>query len=776
MTNAPPPLPSAGPHTMGRDLIAGLVVFLVALPLCLGIALASGAPLMSGLISGIVGGLVVGALSSSPVSVSGPAAGLAAIVLAQAQSFVPEGYTGPREPIPPEAFEAFLLAVMIAGALQLVLGLLRGGQVANFVPNNVLKGLLAAIGILLILKQFPHLVGHDADPEGDESFVQRDGDNTFTALATALVRLLPGAAIVGFASLALLIAWDKSRLKKSLVPGPLVAVLLGVAINEAFVLLGSPLAIDQSHLVAVPVLGTNGLGLSGLVQFPAFARIGESAIWISGVTLAIVASLETLLNLEATEKLDPMRRPSHPNRELVAQGVGNMVCGLLGGLPLTSVIVRSSVNVNAGGRTRWSAITHGVLLLVSVLFLARWINHVPLSALAAVLIVTGWKLAHPTLFAQKWRAGWLQFVPFLATVLAIVFTDLLIGVLVGLFVSLSFVFGRNLRGGFRVIRESHVGGVVHRIEFGSQASFLNRARLLTLLGRFQAGDHVALDARQSDYVDSDLLSLVREFAQENAPARGIVVSLIGFQERYQLKDVVQYVDYTSREVQATLKPTQVLQILREGNERFVSGNRLNRDLARQVNQTKSGQHPMAIVLSCIDSRAPAELLFDVGIGDIFSCRIAGNVARGKALGSIEFACKVAGSRLVVVLGHTSCGAIKATCEFVGKGVDPASTGMTNLSALTSVISDAVKDEMVRTPNSDCCDPKFADRVAVTHVGRMIDWMVANSPTVAQMLQKGEIGVVGAMYDVTSGKVDFLPQFARGVLAGEPPVAARVPVA
>lgn len=733
---------------MGRDLVAGLVVFLVALPLCLGIALASGAPLMSGLISGIVGGLVVGSLSSSPVSVSGPAAGLAAIVVAQVASL--------------GSFEAFLMAVVIAGALQLVLGVLRGGQVANFVPNNVLKGLLAAIGILLILKQFPHLVGHDSDYEGDESFLQRDGDNTFTALWTALQRRQLGAVVVGFASLALLVAWDKSRLKKSLVPGPLVAVLLGVAINEVFVLSGSGLAIDPSHLVAVPVLGSNGLGLGDLLQFPAFARIGESAIWISGVTLAIVASLETLLNLEATEKLDPLRRPSHPNRELVAQGVGNMVCGLLGGLPLTSVIVRSSVNVNAGGRTRWSAITHGVLLLASVLFLARWINHVPLSALAAVLIVTGWKLAHPTLFAQKWRAGLVQFVPFLTTVLAIVFTDLLIGVLVGLFVSLSFVFGRNLRGGFRVIRESHVGGVVHRIEFQSQVSFLNRARLLSLLSRFQEGDHVALDARQADYVDSDLLSLVREFAGESAPARGIVVSLIGFQDRYQLQDVVQYVDYTSREVQATLKPAHVLQILREGNDRFLSGNRLNRDLARQIDATKSGQHPMAIVVSCIDSRAPAELLFDVGIGDIFSCRLAGNVARRKALGSIEFATKVAGSRLVVVLGHTRCGAVKATCEFVGKGIDPASTGLTNLAAITSVISESVREEMGREPGHDCTDPAFVDRVAATHVGNTIEWLLANSPTLQEMLKKGEIGIVGAMYDVSSGRVTFLERGAHGV--------------
>lgn len=759
------------PHTLGRDLIAGVVVFLVALPLCLGIAQASGATAISGLISGVVGGLVVAALSRSPVSVSGPAAGLAAIVAVQIKDL---------------GFDGFLLAVMIAGALQVVLGAVRGGQIANFVPNNVLKGLLAAIGILLILKQFPHLIGHDSDYEGDEAFVQKDGDNTFTALWTALQRLLPGAAIIGFASLAVLVAWDKSRLKKSVVPGPLVAVLLGVVINEILVATGSGLAIvsDPSdkalvnkHLVNLPVLGENGLGLAGLVQFPAFGRLFEPAVWIAGVTLAIVASLETLLNLEATEKLDPLRRPSEPNRELLAQGAGNLLAGLFGGLPMTSVIVRSSVNVNAGGRTRWSAITHGALLLVAVLFFAALLNRIPNAALAAVLIVTGFKLAHPSLFVQKWQAGWLQFTPFLATVVAIVFTDLLIGVLVGLAVSLSFVFGRNLRGGFRVIRESHVGGVVHRIEFSHQASFLNRARLLSLLARFQEGDHVALDARQSEYVDSDLLSLVREFATESAPARGIKVSLLGFQDRYELDDVVQYVDYTSREVQATLKPQQVLQILREGNERFVSGNRLNRDLARQVDATKSSQHPMAIVVSCIDSRAPAELLFDVGIGDIFSCRLAGNVARRKALGSIEFACKVAGSRLVVVLGHTSCGAVKATCEFVGKGVDPASTGLTNLAAITSVIGESVHEEMKRQKEADYKDPAFVDRVTATHVGHTLEWLIANSPTLQAMLKAGEIGLVGAMYDITTGRVEFLPRFAHGVAAVEvgspavsPPVA------
>ena len=749
MSSSPDPGLSARPQASGRDLIAGLVVFLVALPLCLGIALASSASAMSGLVSGIVGGLVVGSLSRSHVSVSGPAAGLAAIVAAQISSL--------------GSFEAFLLAVVLAGGLQLALGLARGGLIANFVPNNVLKGLLVAIGVLLILKQLPHLLGHDADYMGDETFEQAGGENTFTALWTAAQGVLPGAALVGFVSLGILLAWDRSRWKKSIVPGSLVAVLVGVVVNEVLRATGSDWAIASSHLVAVPVVGVDVPRFVDLLRFPDFTGLGNPAVYTAAVTLAVVASLETLLNLEATEKVDPLRRPSHPNRELVAQGVGNMLAGALGGLPMTSVIVRSSVNVNAGGRTRWSAISHGVLLLVAVLFFATWINHIPLSALAAVLIVTGFKLAHPDLFVQKWRAGWMQFVPFLTTVLAIVFTDLLKGVLIGLAVSLSFVLLRSLRGGFRVIRESRVDGIVYRIEFASQVSFLNRSRLLALLGRFGAGDHVAIDARPADYVDADLLSVVREFAEESAPARGVTVSLLGFQQRYQIRDVVKYVDFSSREMQATLTPGDVLQILRDGNERFLGGSRLNRDLGRQVDATKSGQHPMAIVLSCIDSRAPAEMLFDLGIGDIFSCRIAGHVAKQKAMGSIEFACKVAGSKLIVVLGHTSCGAVKATCDFVGRGVDPAAeTGLTNLSSITSVISEAVEGELRRAPHQDYKAAAFIDRVAEVHVGNTIRSVLASSPTLAVMLERGEIGIVGAMYDVGSGLVRFLDGLAFGV--------------
>ncbi|MBX3462158.1 MAG: bifunctional SulP family inorganic anion transporter/carbonic anhydrase [Planctomycetes bacterium] len=739
----------AGSRWLARDLLAGLVVFLVALPLCLGIAHASGAPLLSGLISGIVGGLVVGALSGSHVSVAGPAAGLAAIVLAQIESL--------------GSFETFLLAGMLAGVMQVGLGLMRGGAVVNFVPNSVIRGLLAAIGILLILKQVPHLIGHDTDYEGDVSFAQPDGDNTFTALLTALSRLLPGAALVGMVSLGVMVAWEKTRLKRTKVPSALAAVLAGTLLAELLAAVGSSWAISASHMVTVPVLGHDGLALQDLLRFPDFSRVFDPQLLLAAVTLAVVASLETLLNLEATEKLDPLRRPASSNRELIAQGVGNTLAAAIGGLPMTSVIVRSSVNVDAGGRTRLSTIVHGGLLLVSLVLLAPIINRIPLASLAAVLVLTGIKLASPRLFVDKWRAGWRQFVPFAATVAAIVLTDLLVGVLIGLFISLSFVLARNLKGGLQVVRESHVSGLVHRIVLGEHVSYLARAHLADLLASFRAGDHVAIDARGSTYVDPDLLSVIRDFVHEEAPPRGIKVSVLGFHNRYELIDLVQYVDYTSREVQAALTPQRVLELLREGNRRFVSGERLNRDLARQVDATSAGQHPMAIVLSCIDSRAPAELLFDLGIGDIFSVRVAGNVAKQKAMGSIEFACKLVGSKLVVVLGHTRCGAVKATCDFVHRGLDPiAATGLTNLPSITEPIAEAVHKETATRDRRAGDNLEFVDRVTEIHVANTIESILDHSPTIAAMLAAGEIGIVGAMYDVGTGKVRFLPQCSRGV--------------
>ncbi len=747
-------------RSLGRDLIAGSVVFLVAVPLCLGIALASGAPLQAGLISGILGGIVVGALSGSHISVSGPAAGLAAIVLAQINAL--------------GSFQAFLLALTIAGALQLGLGLMKAGALAKFIPTNVIKGLLAAIGVLLILKQMPHLLGHDTDFEGDFSFSQTDGRNTFTALQAMLGAFLPGATLVGLVSLGVLIIWEKTPLKKTLFPGPLAAVLVGTGISLLLSTRGSTWTIEATHLVAVPVLGQDGYSWSSMIQLPDFSRVADAAVWTAAGTLAIVASIETLLNLEATDKLDPLRRFSPPNRELMAQGVGNVAAGLIGGLPMTSVIVRSSVNANAGARSRVSAIFHGALLLVSVVFLPQWLNYIPLSALAAVLVMTGWKLANPSLFASMWREGKTQFLPFAITVAAIVLTDLLVGVLLGLAVSLLFILWTNLQSGFRVIDEKHVSGLLHRVELGSQSTFLNRARLTDILARFKRGDQVLLDARLADYVDPDILAMIREFSEETAPARGVQVSLVGFKDRYPIQDRVQFVDVSTRELQNSLTPSKVLALLKEGNERFVSGKRLSRDLVRQVNATQDGQHPMAAVLSCMDSRAPAELLFDLGIGDIFSLRLAGNVARGKVVGSLEYACKVAGSKLILVMGHTRCGAVRATCDIVARGQDPSQIpGLDNLGAVTGPIAEAVRMESHTTHNRTSDNEEFVNRVAAINVRNTIRWILEHSPALENMVLNGDIAVVGAIYDVTSGRVDFLDGvgFAQEDLAARQPSAA-----
>ena len=505
-------------QSVGRDLIGGVVVFLVAIPLCLGIALASGAPLMSGLITGIVGGIVVGIISGSHVSVSGPAAGLAAIVLAQIEDL--------------GGFQPFLLAVALAGVIQVVFGALRGGALANFFPNSVIRGLLAAIGVLLILKQMPHLVGHDTDPVGDMAFEQPDGDTTFTAIETAMDSVLPGAALVGFVCFALLLIWPKTPLAKSLFPAPLAAVLLGVAINEILVASGSELAITSTHLVGVPVVGVDGATWSDVLVMPEFARIADPAIWLAAVTIAIVASLETLLNLDATDRLDPQKRHSPPNRELVAQGVGNTISGMIGGLPMTSVIVRSSVNAQSGATTRLSAITHGVLLLGSVALLPDYLNRIPLSSLAAILIVTGFKLASPQVFRGLWKQGISQFIPFVITILAIVYTDLLVGVIIGLGTSFLFVLRRNVQGGVRVQIEEHEGVSLHRIKLGSEVSFLNKARLLNTLDSFGDGDQILIDATMCDDIDPDVLGTINDYITERAPKRGVQATMVGFQSSY----------------------------------------------------------------------------------------------------------------------------------------------------------------------------------------------------------------------------------------------------
>lgn len=728
-------------QTFPKDLIAGTVVFLVALPLCLGVALASGAPLFSGLLAGIIGGLVVGAISKSHSSVSGPAAGLTAVVFAQIASL--------------GTFETFLAAVAIGGLLQIAMGACRAGFLADFFPSSVIKGLLTAIGIILILKQIPHLVGHDIDPEGEMSFLQPDERNTFSELLAIANDLDWGAAAIGMISLAVLLVWENAKaLKRSIIPGPLVVVVVGVSLAMSFATFGPRWTIEASHFVQVYEAKTLQEFFSQF-RHPDWAAFSLPAVWQAGIVLALVASLETLLNLEAIDKLDPYARRSPPNRELVAQGIGNLLGGFLGAIPVTSVIVRSSVNINSGGRTRVSTIVHGILMLGCVAFLAPALNRIPLSCLAAILIVTGYKLASPAVFKAMYAKGRNQFAPFLITVIAIVFTNLLLGVVIGLVIALTFILWSNARQPLRRLKERHISGEVTHIELPNQVSFLKKAAIQRALADVPEGGHILIDARTTDYIDPDILDLFHEFERKTAPSRKIQVSLVGFQQRYKIVDRIQYVDHSTRELQRTLTPQQVLTILKDGHKRFCSGERLARHLTKQVEATAAGQFPLAAVLSCIDSRAPAEIIFDLGVGDIFSARIAGNIATQGILGSLEYACAVAGSKLILVLGHSRCGAVTAAVEHMLSGQNVVdTTGCTNLGGLI----DEIQQSIDGFPLAGAFEQKsvLVEEVAYRNILRVIRMIRESSPTLAKLEAEGKIAIVGAKYDVASARIDFLP--------------------
>ena len=514
---APPPTaqrPGGGLLAHWRaDLPASLVVFLVALPLCLGVALASGAPLLSGVVAGVVGGLVVGALSGSHLMVSGPAAGLTAIVLA--------GITQAG------SFARFLPAVVLGGALQVVLGAARAGIIGYYFPSSVIRGMLAAIGLTLVLKQIPHAVGYDASYEGDFAFREASGETTFTAIAHAFQQIQPGAVIVAVVGLLVLAFWSRTPLARvRLFPAPLAVVALGVGINEVLRQLAPALTIRDSHLVNLPPDGPAAF-VSQLAR-PEWSALSDASIWTLGLTIGIVASLESLLSLEATNKLDPQKREAPANRELLAQGAGNMVSGLLGGLPVTGVIVRSSANVDAGARSRLSAIAHGVLLVVAVLALPFALNRIPLAALAAVLLYTGFKLAHPSLWRVAYRLGWTQLIPFAVTVIAILFTDLLRGIGIGLVVGLGFILADHLRRSpFELV--SPPGAVLKRYVLPDQVTFLSKAALARALDGIPAGSRVEIDGRRTKRFDYDALEQLLDF-RHTARARNIDYRLVGIPE------------------------------------------------------------------------------------------------------------------------------------------------------------------------------------------------------------------------------------------------------
>ena len=496
-----------------HDLPASIVVFFVAVPLCLGIALASGAPLFAGIIAGIVGGIVVGMASGSQVGVSGPAAGLAVIVLAALDTL--------------GTWETFLLAVVLAGVIQLIAGFAKAGTIAYYFPSSVIKGMLTGIGLIIILKQIPHAIGYDSDFEGDMSFSQADQENTFTEIIKAFDYLTPGAVLVTVVSLFIILFWEQVLSKKhkifQLIQGPLVAVIVGIILYNLYQTGIIPFSLTETQIVTLPVI--SGIGeFFGLLMSPDFTQWNNPDVYVVAVVLAVIASLETLLCVEATDKMDPYKRVTPTNRELKAQGLGNIVSGLIGGLPVTQVIVRSSANITFGVKSKMSAIYHGFFLLISVITISHVLNMIPLATLAAILFVVGYKLAKPALFKQMYKLGWEQFVPFMATVMGILFTDLLKGIGIGMAVAIFYILRNNFRNAFAYDKEELGRSGEHLITLSEETSFLNKGSILQVLKDLPENTKLVIDCTKSKSIHYDVIEIIRDF-QISAKVRNITVEI-----------------------------------------------------------------------------------------------------------------------------------------------------------------------------------------------------------------------------------------------------------
>lgn len=499
-----------------NDLPASIVVFFVAVPLCLGIALASGAPLFAGIIAGIVGGIVVGIASGSPLGVSGPAAGLAVIVSSAIETL--------------GSWPAFLSAVVLAGIIQLVMGFAKAGFIAYFFPSSVIKGMLTGIGLLIILKQIPHALGYDKDVVGDFSYFQVDGETTLSSIVSAFDVFAPGAILIAIVSIAILILWDTVLTKKHkifcLIQGPIVVVILGIVMNYFYQngILNFSLSADQVVTLPVPLSPTD---FFNQFTFPDFSVIANFEVWKIAFVLAIVASLETLLSVEATDKLDPYKRITPTNRELKAQGLGNVISGLIGGLPITQVIVRSSANISFGGKTKLSAIFHGVFLLISAITIAGLLNMIPLASLAAILLIVGYKLAKPALIKQMYQLGGEQFVPFAATVIGILATDLLKGITIGLAFGIFYTLRHSYLNAYSMkdVMTTEEGHEVHHLVLAEEVSFFNKARIREALDAIPANSKVIIDGAKSKAISYDVIELIQDY-KSNAKLKNISVETI----------------------------------------------------------------------------------------------------------------------------------------------------------------------------------------------------------------------------------------------------------
>jgi carbonic anhydrase len=714
------------------DFISAIVVFLVAIPLCLGTALASGAPLFSGILSGIIGGIIVGVLSGSPVSVSGPAAGMAAVVLGVISQL--------------GDFNTFLLALVLAGMLQVIIGSLRAGFIADYIPSNVVQGLLCAIGILLIFKQLPLAFTLSSDlAELETHLLDMDEGFSFMPLHELSSHINKGATILSLTSIGLLMFFDKTSIRwLKAIPGPIIVVVFGVLLNEFFMFTNESLAQNSPQLVNIPEH-------KGLADFyaqmhsPTWSAWSNPQIYFYAVLLAIVASLESLLNIKAGEKLDTKRRSCSKNQELLAQGFGNIAAGLIGGIPVTSVVVRTSVNIQAGSKTKFSTILHGMLILFAVILIPQTLNKIPLSTLAAILIYTGYKLTNPLIYFNIYRQGADRFIPFIATIISIVVLNLLAGILIGLLISLFYILKSNSQVRLDIIKEIYPNGITSRLVLPQQTTFLNKASLVAELESIPKNAQLIIDARYSDYVDKEIVEYIKEFQKEQAPHKGISLNLIGFKEHYNIHNYIDFINVTTFDVQTMLTPLQALNILKEGNHRFLQDTRIHRSFKIDIKHTAATQHPIAVVLGCIDSRVPVETIFDMSFGDLFCIRVAGNVVNDDVLASIEYACHVVGAKLIVVLGHTRCGAIQAACDGVEQG---------HITQLLAKIQPSINAETQTVTHRRGNNIEFVHNVTELNIANTLQHIYQGSTILRKMTDQEEIGLVGAIYDVNGGEVNF----------------------
>lgn len=714
---------------LNKDIPAGIVVFLVALPLCLGIALASGAPLISGLISGIIGGVVIGYLSKSGTSISGPAASVSAVVLLAIKDL--------------GSFELFLGALIIAGLIQIVLGAVRAGILADYMPTSIIKGLLAGIGIILILSQIPYAIGYEFDKSKMLNYSEDYLGNAPAMISEFLNAFTIGSIVISLISLGILIFWAKTPLKNfKLIPPALVVVILGVLLNQLFKFTLPFLYLDGIHLVNIPEVDSIGT----FFTFPDFSGYDNPKVWTTALTLAIIASISTLLNIEATDNIDKLKRRTPPNRELIAQGVGNTLSGFLGGIAITSVIVRSSVNIEAGGQTKLSTIIHGLLLLVSVLFLSSVINLIPLASLAAILLVVGYKLASISVFKSLYKRGWNQFLPFVLTVVFIVLTDVLTGVLIGSALSIFFLLRSNYYNPFYIENIKYVQDEVIKLELSNEVSFFNKASIKNTLWSVPDNSKVLIDATFTSYIDPDVIDILNDFQNTVAMDHNIDVNIIGLKDKYVLGEEIDFYKNTKAEIKAKTTPIEILEYLKEGSTTFASRNLMSRKVTSTNLIEHLNEDPLAVVVTSVDLREPLNMMLNTTIGDLVSLRSAGHIIDAQSILNLEISSRDQGAKLVLFYGNSDNSIIKKALKNHLENTP---------SNLSSLIDNALKSTQFseRDLKSESIDT-LANEIVNFNIEKAKADLVNNSGYFKETISKGTVGIASAFFNREDQSIVF----------------------